>query len=393
MKNMPGPSRSSAMKKINLIAALLAACSLQAQTVTPGLALYAEAYAGFDINQPLSRVRAPFMYNHHRLNEASLNLVQAEFGHISLEGRVRAKIGLQAGTYVERNLATEPLALRNLTETFVGFKAPAQNLWFDIGIFNSHIGFESVKGIENDMLTRTLMADNSPYYEAGARALYKGNKIDLGFFVLNGWQQIRNNGAVRTGPSVGTQIQWKSGRFTFNSSTFAGILNPRPQFIYRIFHNFWMSYASASQKHKLTFAFDAGYQVLDNPVNVRTAFWNVQSLVYRFNLSQHWAATARIEHFHDPEAVFIAQPFNSVYGGRVMVGAMGAEYRFHDDFCIRAEARYMQADEKFFERSSRQSANANPIVSYTDNNLSGVFAICYRIPAVQLIKEKPAVQQ
>jgi hypothetical protein len=393
MKNMPGLSHSSAMKRISLVAALLAAFSLQAQTVTPGLSFYAEAYVGFDINQPLSRVRAPFMYNHHRLNEAALNLVQAEFGHISSDQRVHAKIGLQAGTYVERNLSTEPLALRYLSEAFVGFKAPKANLWFDMGIFNSHIGFESVKGIENDMLTRTLMAENSPYYESGARALYKGSKIDIGLFVLNGWQQIRNNAPVRTGPSVGSQIQIKAGRFTFNSSTFAGILNPQPQFFYRLFHNFWMNYTSANQKHKITFAYDAGYQKFDNALNARIALWNVQSLVYRFNVSQHWSATARLEHFYDPKSVFISQPANFMNGGRVVVGAFGAEYRLNDDFCIRAEARYMQADDGLFETSYQHSANSNPVVSYTNNNLSGVFAICYRIPAIPFVKEKQLEQQ
>ncbi|MCA6365062.1 MAG: porin [Bacteroidetes bacterium] len=381
------------MKKYSLVFALLASFSLAAQSFSPGFSFYAEAYAGFDPDQPLSRVRAPFMYNHHRLNEASLNLVQAEFAHLSAEGRVRAKIGLQAGTYVERNLAAEPPALRYLSESFVGFCTPKQKLWIDMGIFNSHIGFEGVKGIDNDMLTRTLMAENSPYYEAGARALYKGSKVDLGLYLLNGWQQIRNNGAVRTGPSIGTQLQWKAGRLTFNSSAFAGILAPRPVFIYRIFHNFWMNYTSASQKHKLTFAFDAGYQVFENAFITRTAFWNVQSLVYRWNVSQHWSATARIEHFHDPEGVFITQPVNFAFGGRVLVGALGAEYRVHDDFCVRAEARYMKADEKFFEHSSPGSATTLPLVRYADHSISGVFAICYRIPPIQVVKEKQVPQQ
>ncbi|MCU0434486.1 MAG: porin [Bacteroidia bacterium] len=387
------------MKKINLLLlALFTAATLGAQTFDTGFSFYTEAYAGLDMRQPLSQNRPLFMSNHHRLNEVAINLVQAEYGYLATNRNTRLKLGLQAGTYVERNLGIEPPGLRNVSEAYAGMRVSnTREIWIDMGIFNSHIGVESARGIDNDMLTRTLMADNSPYYETGVRMLYKSSKLDLGFFVLNGWQNIRRFTLPRTGPSLGTQVQWRVGQFTINSSAFFGQLIPRPIMLIRAFHNLWISYTSPNEKHKLTFAFDAGYQSTGSNPQTNASYWFAQSLIYRGNINEHWSVTARAEAYLDPDAVFISQPVIGAFGANIYGGAAGTEYRFNENFCIRAEARLLQADKNLFETSTRPSANAYPQVSYFDQNLSGVIAICYRIPNVTALSfsdpEKPRSTQ
>jgi hypothetical protein len=408
MKNMRLHLHLFAMKKVNyslphLYSGLFLLCftlcfllcnKLNAQIFTPGLSFYAEAYAGFDINQPISQNKASFIYNHHRLNEATLNLVQTEFGHLSTNGLNRFKLGLQAGTYVERNLLGEPPALRHISEAYVGFRlSKTHQIWADMGIFNSHIGMESVKGIENDMLTRTLMADNSPYYESGLRIMYKTPKLDIGIFALNGWQNMRRFSLPRTGPSLGTQIQWRKGQFTLNSSSFFGILIPKPIKMIRAYHNLWISYASPSQTHKFSLTVDAGFQSYRSSLVISSSYWYAGALIYRGTINQHWAVTARAEAYLDPDGMFVSQGGNGTLGGNITGGAAGAEYRFNDDFCIRAEARFYQADGDLFETSSKPTANIYPTIGYFDQNLSGVLAVCYRIPPIAVIKEPRVVQQ
>lgn len=57
----------------------------------------------------------------------------------------------------------------------------------------SHIGFESAIGKDCWNLTRSILADNSPYYETGIKLGYtsKNEKLYLAGMYLNGWQRIQ----------------------------------------------------------------------------------------------------------------------------------------------------------------------------------------------------------
>lgn len=108
-------------------------------------------------------------FNNSRKNDFNLNL-----GLIKLNAeheRYRANIGLMTGTYARYNLAHEPLEFRNIWEANAGIRL-AKNLWLDAGIFSSHLGFESAISTENLTLTRSLVAENSPYYLSGVNLTY-----------------------------------------------------------------------------------------------------------------------------------------------------------------------------------------------------------------------------
>ncbi|MDQ3101829.1 MAG: porin [Bacteroidota bacterium] len=158
---------------------------------------YAEIYYSYDMARPLNHERPEFLYNHKRHNEVNANLLLLQ-GEYERDG-VRGAVGLMAGTYAQYNLAHEPLALRNIYEARVGMRlAKRRELWVDAGIFPSHIGFETVIGLENQTLTRSIVAENSPYYEAGVMLSYHPNdRWMLAGLVLNGWQRIQRPGQTR----------------------------------------------------------------------------------------------------------------------------------------------------------------------------------------------------
>ncbi|WP_375378183.1 outer membrane beta-barrel protein [Hymenobacter cellulosilyticus] len=216
------------------VAALLLSSTVRAQTLavpdsveaveTPtllpaGLRVYgfADAYYGYDFTGK-SQQRPGFLYSHNRANEFALN--NAVLGVRYEEARVRGAFALHTGTYVEANYANEPPVLRNIYEAYAGFRPTAKS-WLDLGVFSSHIGFESAISKDNWTLTRSLMAENSPYYETGARFTYEFSpKLTATALVLNGWQQIRD---VNRAKSLGTQLQWKpTDKLLLNSSTYYG---------------------------------------------------------------------------------------------------------------------------------------------------------------------------
>lgn len=379
---------SFAMRKFNYLLALLVTNVLSAQTVTPGLSVYAEAYFADDVFLSQVMSRPGFIYNFHRQNELALNLLQADFGHITKDGRGHMKLALMTGTYVERNLATEPDFLRPIAEAFVGFKAKNSDLWVDFGVFNSHIGFESVKGADNDMLSRTLMADNSPYYESGVRMLYNREKFMLGLFALNGWQQMRRTILPRCGPAAGTQLQWKAGLFTFNSSTFFGILSPLPYQTMRFYHNFWMSYVSQNEKHRFTFSADQGLNRRKYLNQIDLADWFVAAAVYRWNVNQHWSFSVRGEYFYDSNLAILPLINPLIRTATLLGAAGGAEYRINEDFRVRAEIRSLTADSPYFEGVTYNTATGNFNPFRTEKSLWTALSVSYRIPPILLQKQK-----
>jgi hypothetical protein len=79
-----------------------------------------------------------------------------------------------------------------------------ENLWVDGGIFFSHIGMESWISRDNPQLTRSLVADYSPYYSSGVKLTWTASsKVAARLDVINGWQNIAEN---NSGKGAGVRI-------------------------------------------------------------------------------------------------------------------------------------------------------------------------------------------
>jgi hypothetical protein len=165
---------------------------------------YAEVYYSYDFSKPTTNSRPSFIYNHHRSEEVTVNLGMMRTAYSN--PKIRANLGLMACTYANANLAAETGVLKNIFEANAGVRISKRNqLWVDAGILPSHIGFESAIGKDCWTLTRSLAAENSPYYEAGVRLSYHtlNQKWYAAFLLLNGWQRIQRVAGNHT-PSLAT---------------------------------------------------------------------------------------------------------------------------------------------------------------------------------------------
>jgi hypothetical protein len=150
------------------------------------LQLFAEGYSSLLPNQPVDNKRPAFYYSYAKANRAGVNLALAMMLYSSK--RFRTNLGVMAGDYPKANLAAEQPWARNIYELNAGFK-PLQNheLWIDTGVLPSHIGLESAIGKDNTAVTRSILADDSPYYETGVRMSYKpNNQWYAAIFTLTG---------------------------------------------------------------------------------------------------------------------------------------------------------------------------------------------------------------
>lgn len=83
------------------------------------------------------------------------------------------------------------LLLQHIYESNIGISLNKKNnLWLDAGIFGSHIGFESAISKDCWTLTRSLFAENSPYYLSGTKLTYNPNEHwEFAVIICNGWQR------------------------------------------------------------------------------------------------------------------------------------------------------------------------------------------------------------
>ena len=343
------------MKKILLGAMLFANSNLFAQDSTNGtltISGYAEAYYQYDFNKPADNNRPGFIYSHNRHNEFNLNLGFIKANYTA--GRVRANLALGTGTYMNANLAAEPGVLKNIYEANAGVKiSKTKNLWLDAGIFASHIGFESAVSKDCWTLTRSILADNSPYYEAGAKITFTTDdgKWLLSGMALNGWQRIKRvdgNSLM----SWGTQIQYKpSDKVLLNYSTFIGTDKPDSARLLRIFHNFY-SIISITDKLGLTLGFDIGTEEKSSTgTGTNTWFSPVGIIKYTFN--EKWALAGRVEHYNDKNGVIIST--GTLNGFQTTGYSLNLDHAPAKNVLIRLEARSFKSKDAVFIKQTQMT--------------------------------------
>lgn len=312
---------------------------------TPALTFsgYIEAYYGYDFANPADHNRPGFVYSHSRHNEAALNLGLVKAAYQT--EKVRANLALMAGTYANANLAAEPGVLKNVFEANVGVRiSKTKNLWVDAGIFPAHIGFESAIGKDCATLTRSMLADNSPYYEAGAKISWTSdnNKWFLSGLVLNGWQRIQRVDGNSL-PAFGTQITWKpTDRVALNSSTFIGTDQPDEQRRMRYFHNFYGIFG-IGEKLTATIGLDAGAEQTAKGSSDYN-FWYSPVLILKIMASEKCAVALRGEYYEDENGVIIAQP-----GGFGVFGASAnLDYAIQPNVLWRIEGKVLSSKDDIF---------------------------------------------
>lgn len=306
---------------------------------------YAEVYYNYDFNRPLNNTVPGFLYNFNRAGEVNLNLgfIKANYS----TDRVRANLALAAGTYVNANYAAEPGVLKNVFEANVGVKISKDaNPWIDAGIMPSHIGFESAIGKDNWALTRSLVAENTPYFESGLKLGFttKDEKLYLAAMYLNGWQRIQRVDGNTT-PAFGTQITYKpAATVTLNYSTFMGSDKPDSVRLMRYHHNFYGVFQLA-EKFGLTAGFDYGTeQKMKGSSDDNN--WFVPVLIARYSPSPKVNIAARGEYFQDKNGVIIATGTEN--GFRTFGVSANVDYAIFPGVLWRVEARNLSSKDRIF---------------------------------------------
>jgi hypothetical protein len=314
---------------------------------------YVEAYYNYDFNRPVSNTVPGFLYNFNRAGEVNMNLgfIKANYS----TDRVRANVALAAGTYINANYSAEPGVLKNVFEANVGVKiSKTADLWIDAGIMPSHIGFESAVGKDNWALTRSLVAENTPYFESGLKLGFTGKnkKLYLSAMYLNGWQRIQKVDGNTT-PAFGTQINYKpTPTVTLNYSTFIGSDKPDSTRLMRYHHNIYGVF-QLFEKFGLTAGFDYG---AEQKVKGSSDYnnWFVPVLIARYSASPNVNIAVRGEYFRDENGVIIATGTDN--GFKTFGVSANIDYAVFPGVLWRLEARNLSSKDRIFPERNHGSA-------------------------------------
>ncbi|NDI99066.1 porin [Flavobacterium sp. LaA7.5] len=329
--------------------------------INPNLTIsgYIETYYAYDFNEPESNTRPSFFYSHNRHNEAALNLgfIKAVYD----DGAIRANLALMAGTYANANLAAEEGVFKNVFEANAGVKLSKKaNLWVDAGIFASHIGFESAVGKDCWTLTRSMLADNSPYYESGAKLSYTSPSGEwfVSGLVLNGWQRIQRPDGNKT-IAFGHQLTYRpNAKITLNSSSFVGNDKPEAEKRMRYFHNFYGQFQLTDKLGIIT-GFDIGAEQKEKNSESYN-IWYSPVLIAQYRLNNKMAVALRGEYYSDENGVIIAT--DTANGFKTFGYSANFDYNIYENVVWRLEARSLNSEDAIFLKGS-ETVNTNIFVS------------------------------
>jgi Putative beta-barrel porin-2, OmpL-like. bbp2 len=298
-------------------------------TVKLTFGAFVDGYYAWDFNQPTTIDRSffgdvgLFTTQPSRHDEFNVNLV---FGEAKLESRrFRARFALQAGTSVQNNYSGEPtigqvsgpLLSRIIQEATAGIKV-GSNLWVDGGIFFSNAGMEGWISRDNPTYTRSLVADYSPYYSSGVRAIWQASStLAVRVDVVNGWQNISEN---NSGKGAGVRMDYSP---TANATiSYYDLFSDEAGNRLRTFNG--VGAKAAFGATTILGEYDIGTQS-HSASSDGTASWYGFTFIARQQVTRLLGVSGRFERYSDPSQVIIvtgvtAVPIAAFLGNGVSAG-------------------------------------------------------------------------
>ncbi|MFN3405054.1 MAG: outer membrane beta-barrel protein [Cytophagaceae bacterium] len=295
--------------------------------------IFGDIYYSADWSSPASVRRPFFLVSHSRNNHVAVNntLINVNF----TDTNFRAAVGFHSGSYAEENYAYEPVMTRFIFQAQAGIRL-YEKIWLDAGVFPSYIGFESALSIENPTLTRSLTAENSPYYFSGARITRESDKLTLGVYLLNGWQRIVNDNNEL---ALGTHIKYSLNKnWSVNSGSFIGKTGVDSLKSLRLFHDLYVA-GNINDKLKLWILSDIGFQ--ENWQTENYESWWGSTFVVQYLFNPTFRTSARYEYFSDENYSVITTGSSLPF--RISGLSLNLDFFRTENICFRIEGKYYQS--------------------------------------------------
>lgn len=312
---------------------------------------YIDTYFAYNLNEPKGGDQ-PYLVSMSRHNEVNINLAFVDVKYSS--SRLRARVAPGFGTYVNANYINEKGSLKNLIEANCGIKLfNHRNIWLDVGILGSPYTNESAISKDHLTYTRSLAAENVPYYLSGAKlSLPVSNKLNAYFYVINGWQQITDQNSNK---SFGSQIEFRpSNSLLLNWNTYLGNENAAIDSVkgLRYFTDVYLIYS----KERLSISSCLYYGVQEYLESMLR--WWQANVILRYGFTPEISGSFRFEYFSDKQGALVLPITPAKDGFETMGMSLGLNFRLDDNILFRTEARQFVSNKDIFTRRAEPIATS-----------------------------------
>lgn len=297
---------------------------------------FGDLYIGMHANA-YSKKEA-FYYNHKVNNRLRTNLLLVK-GELKSK-RFHATLGLMTGDYSRFNLAAEPRWAKPLNEAYLGIRlSKNRNIWWDAGVFSSYIGIESAISSDCPTLTRSIVAENSPYYLSGTRIMYVSDnkKHEVGLHVLNGWQRIGWDPDMAK-PSFGAHYKHNfNENLALMYGAFYGSIYPDSLSVNRFYQHMNVSWKKG--KWETWGTVDLGLE--------SGSLWGAAQIMNRLTFNKHWSLSQRLEVYYDPDNLCarVGSSEETIMGGY----SLCPTYLLNNRIAARLETKLLGATESILK--------------------------------------------
>jgi hypothetical protein len=324
----------------------------------------ADLYYVYNGNRPASGQNALRNFD-EKHNQFAFSYYELAFEQVPTASRrvgFRTDIGFgPTATWVN---ATDPDGgdLKYLQQGYISVLAPVgKGLQIDAGKFNTPIGAEPTETAYNWNYSRSLLfAWAAPYYHVGVRAaLPVSDTVTVTGFLVNGWNNARDNNNAKTGAA---QVAWKVlPSLTLTQAWMGGPEGPNGAVGWR---NLYDTIVTWTVTPKLTLM--TNVDIGRDTVNGQTAAWQGVAGYARVNILPSWALAPRYEIFEDRDG------FMTGTAQTVRELTLTSEHMVLKGLSLRVEYRRDWSTEDFFEyRGDQFRSNQSTIlvgVTYAISN-------------------------
>jgi hypothetical protein len=305
---------------------------------------FVDAYYGYNFNRPSRDNQLRNFDTKH--NQFGLNLIEIALDKKpTADSRLGFRADLNFGPATEIVHSMEPGgrdAFRNLQQGYLSYLAPVgRGLQIDVGKFVTPHGAEVIETKDNWNYSRSLLfALAIPYYHFGVKATYPLNdKITLGGFLVNGWNNVVDNNRART---FGVQAAVKpTAKLTLIQNYMGGPEQPDNQADWR---HLWDTTAiySLTPGVSLMANYDYGF---DRVAGARV-HWQGIAAGARCQLNGWWALAPRLEWYDDHDG------FTTGARQTLKEFTLTSEHKINGGLLTRFEFRRDISGQNFFNKAS-----------------------------------------
>lgn len=289
------------------------------------------------------------------------NLIQ--FGGKYTSERFRGTFMLHWGDIPESAWSSKYNVIQ---EANVGVKL-APKLWFDAGLFRTHIGLESIQPRENIATSIAITTYYEPYFLSGVKLTYSlSDKIALqinGFNGFNTFIETNKNKAFGFSAVI-TPVE--NLNITLNTITCDESSDNDKKKQQRLYNNLYLVYQS--QHMDIGAEYNLGIQQNTGLVDTaKTAIMQSALLAIKYKFNKHYAIYSRVDYFNDPDEILTGPIENSdhqIVGLNVKGYTLGLELKVIQNSYIRLEGRTLRTkpDEDIFIVNNKPTSHREEIL-------------------------------